>query len=119
MTAIPIEILLVEDSPGDIALVQRGLRDGKVLNNLSVAADGVEAMEYLRGTLDGSGNAFPQLILLDINLPRKNGHEVLAEIRGEAAFASLPVIVLTTSDQDRDVLKAYEHHANAYITKPL
>ena len=119
MNATPIEILLVEDSPGDVALVQQGLRNGKVLNNLTVVPDGVEAMKYLSATLDGSGNSRPQLVLLDINLPRKNGHEVLKEIRDNPGLAALPVIVLTTSDHDGDILKAYQHHANAYIQKPL
>ena len=115
MSNEPIEILLVEDSPGDAELVREGLRHGALPKKLNVVLDGVEAMEYLRDP----GNPIPDLILLDINLPRKNGHEVLKEMRSDLALRLVPVIVLTTSEHDVDVLQAYEEQANAYVQKPL
>ncbi len=110
-----IEILLVEDSAGDAELVREGLRHGTLANNLTVVVDGVEAMEHLRNP----DNPVPDLLLLDINLPRKNGHEVLKEMRSDISLRLVPVIVLTTSEHEIDVLQAYEEQANAYIQKPL
>ncbi|MFZ1060197.1 MAG: response regulator [Candidatus Rokuibacteriota bacterium] len=115
----PIEILLVEDNPADVRLMQEALREGKVRNNMSVVPDGVEAMAFLRreGTY---GNApRPNLILLDLNLPRKNGREVLAEVKADDDLKAIPVVVLTTSAASEDILTSYSLHANCYITKPV
>lgn len=114
-----IEILLVEDNPGDVRLTREALRDGKVKNNLHVAVDGVEAMAFLRREGPYSTAPRPDLILLDLNLPKKNGREVLAEIKSDPELLRTPVVVLTTSRDEQDVLKAYEYHANCYITKPV
>lgn len=114
-----IEILLVEDNPGDARLTREALRDGKVRNNLSVVVDGVEAMAFLRREGPYAGAQRPDLILLDLNLPRKSGREVLAEVKSDPELARIPVVVLTTSKADEDVAKAYEYHANCYITKPV
>ena len=115
----PVEILLVEDNPGDVRLTQEALKEAKVLNNLSVVRDGVEAMAFLRR--EGRyGNAIrPDLILLDLNLPRKDGREVLAEIKADPYLRRIPVVVLTTSSAQQDILKSYDLHANGYITKPV
>jgi two-component system, chemotaxis family, response regulator Rcp1 len=115
----PIEILLVEDSPGDVRLTMEALKEAKVLNRLSVASDGVEAMEFLdrRGRFAEAPR--PDLILLDLNLPRKDGREVLAEIKAAPELRRIPVVVLTTSRAEADVVKAYDLHANCYITKPV
>jgi CheY-like chemotaxis protein len=109
----PITVLLVEDDPGDVVLIQEAFEHNKVRNTLHVAGDGVEAMEFLR-----SGSR-PDLILLDLNLPRKDGREVLAEVKGDAALRSIPVVVLTTSKAEEDILRSYDLHANAYVTKPV
>ena len=114
-----IEILLVEDNPGDVRLTREALRDGKVQNRLSVVPDGVEAMAFLRREGAYANAPRPDLILLDLNLPRKNGREVLAEVKSDPDLLRIPVIVLTTSGDDQDVLRAYEYHANCYITKPV
>lgn len=111
----PIEILLVEDNPADVRLTQEALREGKVRNNLQVARDGVEALELLRR----EGAPRPDLILLDLNLPRKDGREVLAVIKADDALKTIPVVVLTTSSAEADILKSYSLHANCYITKPV
>ena len=114
-TGRSIEILLVEDNPGDVRLTIEALRDSKVRNNLQVARDGVEALDFLRRP-----NAVrPDLILLDLNLPRKDGREVLAEIKADASLKTIPVVVLTTSRAEQDVLRTYELQANCYITKPV
>lgn len=115
----PIEILLVEDNPGDVRLTREALKDGKVLNRLSVVTDGVEAMEYLRRKGQYAAAPRPDVILLDLNLPRKDGREVLAELKTDPDLKRIPVVVLTTSDAEKDVLKAYDLHANCYITKPM
>ena len=115
----PIEILLVEDNPGDVRLTREALRDAKIRNNLSVAADGVEAMEYVRRHGKFAHVPRPDLILLDLNLPRKSGREVLAEIKSDPALRRIPVVVLTTSADEEDIARSYEHHANCYITKPV
>lgn len=115
----PIEILLVEDNPGDVRLTREALKDGKVLNRLNVVSDGVEAMEYLRRQGQYAAAPRPDVILLDLNLPRKDGREVLAELKVDPELKRIPVVVLTTSDAERDVLQAYDLHANCYITKPM
>jgi chemotaxis family two-component system response regulator Rcp1 len=118
-TARPVEILLVEDNPGDVELTRLALRDGKVRNVLHVVTDGEEAMQFLRRTGTHSDAPRPDLVLLDLNLPKKDGHEVLAEIKEDADLCNIPVIVLTTSEAEKDVLSAYEQRANAYIIKPV
>ncbi len=115
----PVEILLVEDSPGDIELTRPGLTDGKILNNLAVATDGNDAMAYLKREGEHADATRPDLILLDLNLPGKDGREVLEEIRADAKLADIPVAVLTASDMDADILKAYKLKANCYVTKPV
>ena len=115
----PIEILLVEDNPGDVRLTIEALKEAKVRNRLSVAKDGVEALAFLHREGSYAEAARPDLILLDLNLPRKDGREVLAEIKGDANLRSIPVVILTTSRADQDILKSYELHANCYITKPV
>jgi len=112
-----LRILLVEDAPGDVELVKRGLERSRVQHEVQVVGDGAEAMEYLRSA--GQGGGLPDLILLDINLPRKSGHEVLAEMSGDTELSRVPVIVLTTSDHDEDVLRAYENRARKYVLKPM
>jgi CheY-like chemotaxis protein len=115
----PIEILLVEDNEGDVRLTREVLKDGRIRNVLNVAGDGVEALAYLRR--EGAfGDVKPQdLILLDLNLPKKDGREVLAEIKADPVLRRIPVVVLTTSSSEIDVLSAYDLHANCYITKPV
>jgi CheY-like chemotaxis protein len=115
----PIEILLVEDDPGDVRLTVEALKDAKVLNRLSVASDGVEAMAFLRREGRHANVPVPDLILLDLNLPRKDGRAVLAEIKTSPGLRRIPVVVLTTSHDERDILQAYDTHANCYITKPV
>ena len=115
----PIEILLVEDNPADVRLTQEALREGKVRNVLHVARDGVEAIDFLRRRGDFPNATKPDLVLLDLNLPRKDGREVLAEIKADPELKKLPVVVLTTSSAEKDILKSYELHANCYITKPV
>jgi len=114
-----VEILLVEDSPTDVLLTQEALRHHKVLNQLHVAQDGVEALAFLRRQGPYAEAPRPDLILLDLNLPRKDGREVLAEIKEEEAFKRIPVVVLTTSRAEEDILRSYGLHANCYITKPV
>ena len=115
----PIEILLVEDNPGDVRLTQEALREGKVRNHLHVAADGVEAMAFLRREGQHAHAPQPDLILLDLNLPKKSGREVLAEIKEDPELRRIPVVILTVSKAEEDVLKSYNLHANCYITKPV
>ena len=115
----PIEILLVEDNPGDVRLTQEALKDAKVLNEMSVVEDGVEAMAFLRGEGQYTGRPRPDLILLDLNLPKKDGREVLAEVKAAEQLRRIPVVVLTTSSAEQDILKSYDLHANCYITKPV
>jgi two-component system, chemotaxis family, response regulator Rcp1 len=111
----PVEILLVEDNPGDVRLTIEALRESKVRNNLHVAVDGVDALQRLR-SLDAPR---PDLILLDLNLPKKDGREVLAEIKADPALKTIPVVILTTSRAEQDVLRSYELQANCYISKPV
>lgn len=115
----PIEILLVEDNQGDVDLTIEALAEGKVHNILVVVGDGEEALAYLRGEREYAGRTHPDLVLLDVNLPRKNGLEVLMELKADESLRRIPVVMLTTSDEDRDVLRAYDLHANAYICKPV
>jgi two-component system, chemotaxis family, response regulator Rcp1 len=115
----PVEILLIEDSPGDVRLTQEALKEAKVLNNLTVATDGVEALEILRRQGPHAKVSRPDLILLDLNLPRKDGREVLKEIKADPDLKRIPIVVLTTSRAEEDVIKAYDLHANCYITKPV
>ena len=115
----PINILLVEDSPTDVLITREALESAKVINNLQVAEDGVEALAILRREGRYAQTARPDLILLDLNLPRKNGQEVLQEVKNDPNLKMIPVVVLTTSKAEEDVLKAYGHHANCYITKPV
>jgi two-component system, chemotaxis family, response regulator Rcp1 len=115
----PIEILLVEDNPGDVRLTIEALKEGKVRNRLSVARDGVEALAFLRREGPHATAARPDLILLDLNLPRKDGREVLGEIKDDAQLRRIPVVVLTTSKAEEDILRTYDLHANCYINKPV
>jgi CheY-like chemotaxis protein len=115
----PIEILLVEDNPADVRLTQEALKEGKVRNNLHIARDGIEAIEFLRRVGKFSHATRPDLILLDLNLPRKDGREVLADIKADPELKAIPVVVLTTSSAEADIFKIYKLHANCYITKPV
>jgi two-component system response regulator len=117
--AEPIEILLVEDSPGDVRLTREAFKDAKVHMNLHVASDGAEAMAFLRREGDYTKVPRPDLILLDLNLPKKDGREVLGEIKESPTLKSIPVVVLTTSASEADILRSYNLHANCYITKPV
>ena len=122
MTSIPgqpIEILLVEDNPGDIRLTQEAFKEGKISNNLNVVGDGVEAMAFLQQEGQYAHAPRPDVILLDLNLPKKDGHEVLAEIKEDENLRRIPVVILTTSQAEQDILKTYDLHANCYITKPV
>jgi CheY-like chemotaxis protein len=119
MMGKPVEILLVEDNPGDVRLTIEALKEGKVRNHLVVARDGVEALQMLRREGSHGGLTRPDLILLDLNLPKKDGREVLAEIKSDANLKRIPVVVLTTSKAEADVLKSYDLHANCFITKPV
>jgi chemotaxis family two-component system response regulator Rcp1 len=115
----PIEILLVEDSPSDTELTLEALRDFRVRNNVSVVEDGVLALEFLNRRGPYAKSPRPDLIMLDLNLPRKDGREVLAAIKGDERFRAIPVVVLTTSRADQDILRAYQLNANCYINKPV
>ncbi|MEC9340470.1 MAG: response regulator [Pseudomonadota bacterium] len=115
----PIEILLVEDSMADARLTQEAMKETKMLNRLAHVTDGVEALEYLRKQGEYSDAATPDLVLLDLNLPRLDGREVLAEIKQDVTLRHIPVVVLTTSNAEEDVLRSYNLHANCYITKPI
>lgn len=114
-----IEILLVEDDPGDVLMTREAFEDYKVRNQLHVVNDGVEAMAFLRQEGEHAGRPRPDLILLDLNLPKMDGREVLEAIKSDADFSSIPVVVLTTSEAEEDVLSSYSLHANAYVTKPV
>ena len=114
-----IEILLVEDNPGDVRLTEEALKEGKVRNNLTVAWDGDEALAHLRGEEPFPTTPRPDLILLDLNLPRKDGREVLEAIKADPELRRIPVVVLTTSQAEKDILDAYDLHVNCFITKPV
>ncbi len=118
-TLVPIEILLVEDNPGDARLTREALRDAKVRNNLHVALDGVEAMAFLRRQGKYASVPTPDLILLDLNLPKKDGREVLDEIKNDDGLKHIPVVILTTSQAEKDIAESYRLRANAYVTKPV
>ncbi len=115
----PIQVLLVEDNPGDAHLTRIALQDGKMQIQLSIVEDGVEAMAFLRRQGKYANAAHPDLILLDLNLPKKDGREVLSEIKADEALRRIPVVVLTTSQAEEDILQAYDLSANCYITKPV
>jgi CheY-like chemotaxis protein len=113
------EVLLVEDSPGDVRLTREALKEGKVRNNLSVVNDGVEALEFLRRQGKYAEAPRPDIVLLDLNMPRKDGREVLAEMKSDESLKRIPVVILTTSEAEQDILKTYDLHANCYLTKPV
>ena len=117
--AVPIEVLLVEDSPGDVRLTREAFKDAKVHINLNVASDGAEAMAFLGREGKHANAPRPDLILLDLNLPKKDGREVLAELKESPALKCIPVVILTTSASAADIQGSYQHHANCYITKPV
>ena len=115
----PIEVLLVEDDEGDVLMTREALDEGKVLNRLNVVGDGVEAIAYLRGKKGYENATRPDLILLDLNLPKRDGRQVLADVKGDPDLRRIPIVVLTTSEAEEDVLRSYDLHANAYVTKPV
>lgn len=115
----PARILLVEDNPGDVRLTREALKEGRIINELAVVSDGVEAMNYLRRGGKFAEAPRPDIILLDLNLPRKNGREVLAEIKSDDSLRRIPVVILTVSRAEEDILKSYDLHANCYISKPI
>lgn len=119
MMGRPVEVLLVEDSPGDVRLTEEALKEGKVRNNLNVVMDGVEAMAYLRRQGPYAAATRPDIVLLDLNMPKKDGREVLAEMKSDDRLRRIPVVILTTSEAEQDILKTYDLHANCYITKPV
>jgi len=116
---IPVEILLVEDNPGDVRLAREGLSECKIRNNLHVVDDGVKAMAFLRRQDEYAKAPRPDIVLLDLNLPRKDGREVLREVKEDEKLRTIPVVVLTTSKAEEDILKSYSLHANCYVTKPM
>jgi chemotaxis family two-component system response regulator Rcp1 len=116
---VPIEVLLVEDNVGDVRLTQEALREAKVRNNLHVVPDGVEAMAFLRREGRYAGVPRPDLVLLDLNLPKKGGLEVLEEIKTDDTLQHIPVVILTTSQAEQDIVQSYRRRANAYVTKPV
>lgn len=115
----PARILLVEDNPGDVRLTMEALKEDKILNELSVVKDGVEAMDFLRRKGPYADAPRPDLVLLDLNIPKKNGREVLAEIKSDESLRRIPVVILTVSKAEEDILKSYDLHANCYISKPI
>lgn len=114
-----VEILMVEDNPADVRLTREAFKDAKVLNHMNVVVDGEEAMAFLRQEGKYADAPRPELILLDLNLPKKDGREVLAEIKKDPELKRIPIVVLTTSDDEKDVFKAYDLHVNAYVKKPV
>jgi CheY-like chemotaxis protein len=115
----PIEVLLVEDDPGDVLMTREAFEEHKVRNRLTVLTDGAQALDYLHRRGEYADADLPDLILLDLNLPKRDGREVLAEIKQNEELRQIPVVVLTTSDADEDILRSYQLHANAYVTKPV
>lgn len=115
----PVEILLVEDNPGDVRLTREALKEGKIRNNLNVAGDGVEALRYLRREGPYAQATRPDLILLDLNLPKMDGREVLEAVKADPALRLIPVVVLTSSAAEQDIARAYDLHANCYVSKPV
>ncbi len=118
-TGDPIEILIVEDNPGDVRLMQEAMRDSKVLNKIHVVEDGLAAMAYLHRDGEYADAPCPDLIMLDLNLPMKDGREVLEEVKEDPELRRIPVVILTMSGAEDDILSTYNHHANCYITKPI
>ncbi len=118
-TSAAIDVLLVEDDPGDVLMTKEAFADNKIRNSLHVVSNGVDALAFLRGKDKYAGAPTPDLILLDLNLPRMDGRQVLAEIKSDEALRSIPVVVLTTSEAEEDILRSYRLHANAYVTKPV
>lgn len=118
-TVRPVQVLLIEDNPGDVRLTQEALKEGKVVNRLTVVPDGIEALACLRKQGKYADAARPDLILLDLNLPKRDGREVLAEIKADDNLKRIPVVILTTSEDKHDIAKSYSLHANCYITKPV
>jgi len=114
-----IDVLLVEDDPGDVLMTREALAESKVMNGLHVVSDGVEALKFLRNESPYEDAPRPGLVLLDLNLPRKDGREVLAEVKADPDLRRIPIVVLTTSQAEEDVLRSYDLHANAYISKPV
>ncbi len=114
-----VDVLLVEDDPGDVLMTREAFEHHKIRNKLHVVADGVEALQFLRREGPHAGAPRPGLVLLDLNLPRKDGRQVLAEIKSDDSLRSIPVVVLTTSEAEEDILRSYDLHANAYVTKPV
>ncbi|MEV0399890.1 response regulator [Actinoallomurus sp. NPDC050550] len=119
VTIRPIDVLLVEDDPGDVVLTKEAFKDNKVSNRLSIVGDGEEAMRFLRQEGDYADAPRPDLVLLDLNLPRMDGGQVLGEIKADETLRTIPVVVLTTSEAEEDILRSYRLHANAYVTKPV
>lgn len=115
----PIEILLVEDNPGDVRLTKEALKEGKIKNKLTVVGDGIEALAYLRQEQKYKDSTRPHLVLLDLNLPKLNGREVLTKIKKDPSLKTIPVVILTTSEADQDIYDSYDRYANCYITKPV
>ena len=115
----PVEILLAEVNPGDAKLTRKALEQGKVINNLHVVTDGVEAMAYLRQEGEYADRPRPDLVLLDLNMPRKDGREVLQDIKSDDDLRRIPVVVMTSSEAEEDIVQSYDLHANAYVTKPI
>lgn len=115
----PIQVLLVEDDPGDVLMTREAFQDYKIANELTVVSNGEDAVAFLRKEGSFTGAPTPDLVLLDLNLPRRDGREVLREIKGDPALRRIPVVVLTTSDAEEDVLSSYDLHANAYVRKPV
>jgi two-component system, chemotaxis family, response regulator Rcp1 len=114
-----VDILLVEDNPGDVRLIQEALQDGKLLNRVATVTDGQKALAYLRKEGSYAQATRPDLILLDLNIPRKDGREVLAEIKADPHLRSIPVVIVTSSQEEEDILRSYNTHANCYVTKPV
>jgi CheY-like chemotaxis protein len=115
----PVEILLAEDNPGDVMLTKKALEEGKLANNLHVTTDGVDALQFLRQEGEHEDAPRPDLVLLDLNMPRKDGEDVLEEMQADASLRRIPVVVLTSSESEEDIAKSYELNANAYLTKPV
>lgn len=115
----PVEILLAEDNPGDVRLAQKALKEGKLANNLHITTDGVEVLQFLRQEGEYADVPRPDIILLDLNMPRKDGQDVLKELKDDDDLGRIPVVVLTSSESEEDIAKSYELNANAYLTKPV
>ena len=115
----PVEILLVEDNEGDVGLIEEVFEEAKIRNKLRIAENGEEAIRFLHREEKSSGSSLPDMILLDLNLPKKDGREVLKEIKGDDSLKDIPIVILTTSGAEKDILRSYDLHANAYVTKPL